>query len=129
MKVFRLINKLYFQCFIIIIELKELDVSHRLRNEKQLPPYPNGWTPVLESRHLKKSQIKPVFMAGNDLVVFRGASGRVYVLDAYCPHLGANLGVGGTVIGEEVKCPFHGWKWDFEGKCIEVPGLESKAII
>ena len=100
-----------------------------MRNEKQLPPYPNAWMPVLESRDLKTSQIKPVFALGKDLVVFRGASGKVYVLDAYCLHLGANLGVGGTVIGEEIECPFHGWKYDFEGKCKEVPGVERKAII
>ena len=105
-----------------------MDVSHRLRNEKGIPPYPNGWIPVLESRDLKTRQIKPVFAFGNDLVVFRSGSGKLYAFDAYCPHLGANLGVGGTVIGEEVKCPFHGWKYDFEGKCKEVPGLESETI-
>ena len=89
-----------------------------------LPFYPNGWLPVLESSDLKCNQIKPVFAFGNDLVVYRGISGECHVLDAYCPHLGANLGIGGTVEGEEVKCPFHGWQWNGKGECTKVPGLE-----
>ena len=101
------------------------DYSFIARSEECPPFYPNGWLPVLEARDLKKSEVKTVFAFGNDLIAFRGVSGKVYVLDAYCPHLGANLGVGGTVMGEEIKCPFHGWKFNNEGKCTEVPGIES----
>ena len=93
---------------------------------KECPPlYPNAWFPVLQSKDLKKCQIKPFFGFGNDLVVFRGVSGKVYNLDAYCPHLGANLGVGGTVVGEDIKCPFHGWNFNNLGKCMAVPGIEG----
>lgn len=35
--------------------------------------------------------------------------GLVHVLDAICPHLGANLGVNGVVRGNNLECPFHGW--------------------
>lgn len=48
-------------------------------------------------------------------------------LDAYCPHLGANLAVGGTVVGETVRCPFHGWQFDPSGKCVHIP-YTTKAI-
>ena len=37
--------------------------------------------------------------------MFRTASGRVHVMDAYCQHLGANMGVGGKVEGENIACP------------------------
>ena len=43
-------------------------------------------------------------------------------MDAYCPHLGANLGVGGHVRGNCIECPFHGWQFDGEtGKCMKIP--------
>jgi nitrite reductase/ring-hydroxylating ferredoxin subunit len=58
---------------------------------------------------------------GQELVAFRGEDGKVSVLDAYCPHLGAHLGVGGTVVGNTIKCPFHGWRFDTQGQCVEVP--------
>lgn len=61
------------------------------------PPFPNGWIPVLESRALGPGQVKSVLAFGQELAVVRGATGQVYVLDAFCPHLGANLAVGGTV--------------------------------
>jgi len=42
-------------------------------------------------------------------------------MDAYCPHLGANLGVGGRVVGDCVECPFHGWQFNTEGQCTSIP--------
>jgi cholesterol 7-desaturase len=47
------------------------------------------------------------------------------VLSAYCPHLGANLGVGGKVCGESIECPFHGWRFGNDGRCTKVPGQDS----
>ena len=43
------------------------------------------------------------------------------VLDAFCPHMGAHLGFGGEVVGNSIKCPFHGWSFDREGKCQRIP--------
>ncbi len=51
----------------------------------------------------------------------RGEDGVARVFDAHCPHLGAHLGHGGTVEGEGVRCPFHGWRYDGAGQCVEVP--------
>jgi len=59
-------------------------------------------------------------------VVWRGESGKSYAADAYCPHLGAHLGVGGKVSGECIKCPFHGWSFHGEdGKLTNIPYSES----
>jgi nitrite reductase/ring-hydroxylating ferredoxin subunit len=49
------------------------------------------------------------------------ASGSAAVFDAHCPHLGADLGRGGRVEGESLRCPFHGWAFDVSGACVEVP--------
>ena len=52
-------------------------------------------------------------MAGENIVIFRSTKGEVYALEAYCKHMGANLGVGGKVIKEKcIQCPFHGWIYD-----------------
>ena len=51
---------------------------------------------------------------------------QVSIVDAYCPHLGANLGVGGRVQGNCIECPFHGWQFDGEtGQCVNIPYAEK----
>src|SRR4030095_9448483 len=44
--------------------------------------------------------------------------------DAFCPHLGAHLGHGGTVDGCEIVCPFHAWRYDGEGINTAIPYSE-----
>ena len=58
---------------------------------------------------------------GRELIAWRSESGVLHVLDAYCEHLGAHLGHGGTVTGECIACPFHGWEWDGEGRNVRIP--------
>jgi len=65
--------------------------------------------------------VKPVHYFGRDLVCFRGQSGEISVLDAYCQHLGGNLGVGGRVEGDEIVCPWHGWHWNLDGTNALIP--------
>lgn len=91
--------------------------------QEDLPPvYPNGWFPIIESQELKVKQVKRVDVLGLELVAFRTEDGVVHVMDAYCPHLGAHLGVMGRVVGECIECPFHGWRFDAkDGVCAHVP--------
>lgn len=66
---------------------------------------------------------------GEQVAVFRGQDGKAYVVDAYCPHLGANLAVGGQVVGSCIECPFHGWQFRAnDGKCVRVPYAEKGTI-
>uniref|UniRef100_A0A8C6YH76 cholesterol 7-desaturase n=1 Tax=Naja naja TaxID=35670 RepID=A0A8C6YH76_NAJNA len=59
---------------------------------------------------------------GEQFAVFRDLDGKAYVLDAYCPHLGANLAIGGRVVGNCIECPFHGWMFSGkDGNCIKIP--------
>ena len=113
----------------LLPETEQLPWRKKEINQADYPPfYPNGWLPVLESSVLKKSQILPIFAFGNDLVAFRSTAGKVTVLDAYCPHLGAHLGYGGRVINDTVNCPFHGWIFNESGECVHIPGNSGQLI-
>ena len=85
------------------------------------PDYPTGWFQVAWSGELAPGAVQPLHYFGCDLVMFRGAGGRVGVLDAFCGHMGAHLGQGGCVQGEAVACPFHGWQWDADGRNVDIP--------
>ena len=121
--IFRIITKW------LLTENVQVPYRQREINQADYPPfYPNGWLPILESSVLKKSQILPIFAFGNDLVAFRSTAGKVTVLDAYCPHLGAHLGYGGRVINDTVNCPFHGWVFNQSGDCVHIPGNSGQII-
>ena len=92
--------------------------------------YPNTWYVALESKELPKNGAKAFHMCGQNLVAFRGPSGAAHVLDAYCPHLGANVGIGGQVVTESgddcIECPFHGWRFSgVDGQCKHIPNIDS----
>ena len=77
------------------------DVVNEVRRRKRIgeipPPYPNGWFALLRSRELKRGASTSVNALGQNFAIFRDNSGEAHILDAYCSHLGANLGVGGMV--------------------------------
>jgi nitrite reductase/ring-hydroxylating ferredoxin subunit len=90
------------------------------------PASPNGWFSVGAGADLAPGDVRPVTYLGQDLVLFRSEDGTARVFDAYCPHLGAHLGIGGRVCGDGIACPFHGWRFDGGGQLVEVPGLDRK---
>lgn len=78
----------------------------------------------MHSHELRVGTAKPVEFMGHSLVAYRGENGEVAMLDAYCPHLGANLGIESKVVGNILECPFHGWQFDQSGKCTRIPGQQ-----
>ena len=68
--------------------------------------------------------VKAVRILGQDLVLFKDASGQFGLLDRDCPHRGADLSFGRRESLEQgggLRCPFHGWKFDVNGQCLETP--------
>src|SRR5207245_497241 len=59
-------------------------------------------------------------IAGRSIALFRDATGAARALDAHCPHRGANLAYG-KVAGGCLACPYHGWRFDGDGRCVLVP--------
>lgn len=90
--------------------------DHKKKNiGNPIPPFPMGWWIACRSREVAKGESKAVDMCGQNIVVFRSDKGEVYALDAYCKHMGANLGIGGRVVNSKcIQCPFHGWLYDGE---------------
>ncbi|EGI69506.1 3-chlorobenzoate-3,4-dioxygenase oxygenase subunit [Acromyrmex echinatior] len=101
--------------------------SNKHRKVGKLPPvYPNGWFALLESSQIKNGQVKHVSALGENFAVFRTERGVVNILDAYCPHLGANMAEGGRVKGNCLECPFHSWTFRGEdGYCENIPYAEK----
>jgi len=86
-----------------------------------MTPYPNGWFQVAYGDELETGKAEPLHYFGRDYVLYRGMDGVARVFDAFCPHLGAHLGYGGKVEEDGIRCPFHGWKYDGGGKCVDIP--------
>jgi phthalate 4,5-dioxygenase oxygenase subunit len=80
------------------------------------------WQPALLSAELPEKDGAPVRvrLLGEDLIAFRDTQGRVGLMDAYCPHRRAPLFFGRN---EEcgLRCVYHGWKFDTDGNCVELP--------
>ena len=82
-----------------------------------LPPFPNGWYAVAWSSEIAIGEVVSRLVTGNEVVVFR-TDRSVTVMAAHCAHLGAHLGMGGRVVGETIRCPFHGFCFDTAGACV-----------
>lgn len=79
------------------------------------------WQPIALADELEgKRPVRPVRALGQDLVLFRDQSGRLGLLDRDCPHRNADLAFGRLENGG-IRCSFHGWLFDAEGKCLETP--------
>jgi len=87
-------------------------------------PIPFGWFQVAWADELKPGQVEPLQYFGRHLVLWRDELGAPHVNDAFCPHLGAHFGHGGTVHGEQLVCPFHGWRFDCDGNNTLIPYSE-----
>jgi phenylpropionate dioxygenase-like ring-hydroxylating dioxygenase large terminal subunit len=82
-----------------------------------------SWFSVLRSRRLARGRVRAVELGGRRLAVYRDEGGSAHVLDARCPHLGADLALG-TVDDDGVRCAFHGWRFGPDGRCQDAPGHE-----
>ncbi len=80
------------------------------------------WQPALLSSEVTENNGEPVRLRllGEDLLVFRDTDGRTGLVDAFCPHRRAPLFYGRN---EEcgLRCVYHGWKFDVDGKCVDLP--------
>jgi phthalate 4,5-dioxygenase oxygenase subunit len=86
------------------------------------------WLPVLLAREVPERDGPPVRvkLLGEDLIAFRDTDNRVGLVEARCPHRGANLFFGRN---EQcgIRCAYHGWKFDVDGNCLDIPTMPRDA--
>src|SRR5215470_10195105 len=86
------------------------------------------WTPACLSSEVPGSDSDPirVRLLGEDLIAFRDTNGKVGLIQNNCPHRGASLFFGRN---EEagLRCVYHGWKFDVDGHCIDMPNEPAES--
>ena len=94
-----------------------------MNNIEALPPFPEGWYFITSRPALKKKKLARKTWMGEEIIVWRDDAGRVCVAEAFCPHMGSDLGpaAGGRVRNGCLVCPFHGFEFDASGQCVATP--------
>lgn len=91
--------------------------------------YPRGWFVIGTSQDATTTPLGVRYF-GEDMVLYRGHSGRVFLVEAYCPHMGTHLAKNTTsyvvqdneqVEGDNIRCPYHAWRFGPDGKCNDIP--------
>lgn len=79
--------------------------------------YTQNWFPICLSDELPQGKVISREFLGGRVLCYRDSSGNAHVMSAFCPHLGADIGIG-EVMGDNVRCPFHHWQFDSAGHCV-----------
>ena len=110
-----------------LVEWRMAEVTNRapIADRNLDMPFAYGWYPAMLSSDLAVGEVKPLRYFSTDLVIWRGEDGNVRMLDAYCRHLGAHMGYGGRVEGNNLECPFHAWSYNGEGVVESIPYSKS----
>ncbi|MSQ50320.1 MAG: iron-sulfur containing oxygenase [Betaproteobacteria bacterium] len=80
----------------------------------------NFWQPVALSSSIEKGRARPLRILSEDLTLYRGDGGTPYLVAERCAHRCTVLHTG-WVEGEQIRCMYHGWKFDGTGQCTEMP--------
>jgi nitrite reductase/ring-hydroxylating ferredoxin subunit len=81
--------------------------------------FKNFWYAVEFSNAITRRSTLITLM-GKKLVLYRDSQGRVVALDNRCAHRGASL-AGGWVEEDCIRCPYHGWRYQADGSCSQIP--------
>lgn len=78
------------------------------------------WHPVATSAHLEAGKARALRVMCEDLTLYRGESGKAYLIGGRCAHRCTVLHTG-WVQDDQLRCMYHGWKYDGTGECTEMP--------
>jgi renierapurpurin 18,18'-hydroxylase len=80
----------------------------------------NYWYPVAWSHHIPVGQVIPVTIWQKSVAVYRDQAAQLHALENACPHKGIEFHLG-AIEGDRVVCPYHGWEFDSNGECVNIP--------
>ena len=83
------------------------------------------WWPLDSLEAIEAGKVHRYSVDDVELVARRDSAGNAHVFEAFCPHQGAHLGFGGSIERDCMRCPFHGFYFDAEGRCIG-PNLDNQ---
>jgi len=78
------------------------------------------WQPIGGASEFDNISVKPIRLLGEDLVLYKDLSGAFGLVQRHCPHRRADLSYG-FVENCGLRCNYHGWLWDENGRCVEQP--------
>jgi 5,5'-dehydrodivanillate O-demethylase oxygenase subunit len=78
------------------------------------------WMPIAGASEFDSESIKPVRLLGEDLTLYKDLNGTFGLVDRHCPHRSADMSYG-IVEDCGVRCSYHGWRFDQDGRCVEQP--------
>ena len=84
-----------------------------------------SWYVIAKSNEVKSGSAKTFDALKRKITIYRDNKGNLHALDAQCPHLGADLGLG-KVIGCRLQCPFHHWIINENGTCFTAKNEQTK---
>jgi len=90
--------------------------------------YPRGWFMIAAADEVGDTPIALRYF-GQDFALYRGETGNLILMDAYCPHMGTHIAknttsyvvLDGQIEGDSIRCPYHGWRFNAEGQCDDIP--------
>ncbi|MEW5422734.1 Rieske 2Fe-2S domain-containing protein [Amorphus sp. 3PC139-8] len=85
------------------------------------------WAPICKSVQVKAGAPFGTKIAGENLVLWRDADGKVRCVEDFCPHRGAKLSLGEVQNGN-VACRYHGVTVNGEGTIVRVPAMPECAL-
>ncbi|MEY4297253.1 MAG: hypothetical protein RLZZ423_432 [Cyanobacteriota bacterium] len=89
-----------------------------------------AWYPVAYVADLDPARPTPFTLLGQDLVLwFERSSGQWRAFADVCPHRLVPLSQGRLTSDGELECPYHGWRFDGQGRCTAIPQAESGQAI
>ena len=78
------------------------------------------WQPIAAAAEMDDTPTKPIRLMGEDLVLYKDRSGTLGLVDLHCPHRRSDLSYG-YVEDSGLRCNYHGWLWDEQGRCLAQP--------
>ena len=102
------------------IKTFKLDPKKKDQDLRKTGIHPDHWYPLAVSGDVKSGKAIGRTFAGEPIVLVRTTSGVVFALEDRCAHRQVPLSQG-VVQGDTIQCCYHGWVYDNQGQCVNIP--------